>query len=46
MNQTQVFAAATASLALSAAWILGIGTVFAQTQSVQVPKFQYDPTFP
>src|SRR5438445_13360706 len=45
MNRKQILAAAAIVLALGAAWTLG--GVFGQSQpNVQVPKFQYDPTFP
>jgi hypothetical protein len=47
MNRKQTFAAMRISLPLSAASVLSIGVAFAQTQpGAQVPKFQYDPTFP
>jgi hypothetical protein len=42
MNRTLVFAATAVGLALGATLMSGV--VFGQ--SVQVPKFQYDPTFP
>src|SRR5260221_9064226 len=49
MNRRLTFAATAVGLALSATstaiWTLMSGAVFAQS-SVQVPKFQYDPTFP
>src|SRR5207245_5062585 len=45
MNRKQILAATAIVLALGAAWTLG--GVFGQSQpNVQVPKFQYDPTFP
>src|SRR6058998_1429654 len=45
MNRKQIPATAAIVLALGAAWTLG--GVFGQSQpNVQVPKFQYDPTFP
>ena len=45
MNRKQVFAAL--GLALGTTWMLGSSVVFGQSQPhVQVPKFQYDPTFP
>src|SRR5881397_2395971 len=45
MNRKQILAATAIVLALGAAWMLG--GVFGQSQpNVQVPKFQYDPTFP
>src|SRR2546427_5779997 len=45
MNRKQTLAAAAIVLALGAAWMWG--GVFGQSQpNVQVPKFQYDPTFP
>src|SRR5436190_1931176 len=45
MNRKQILAAAAIVLALGAAWTLG--GVFGQSQpNVQVPKFQYDPSFP
>jgi hypothetical protein len=47
LNRMQVFAATAVGLALGATWTLSSGVVFGQSQqSVQVPKFQYDPTFP
>src|SRR5467141_3405875 len=47
MNRKQVLAAAAIGLTLGATWMLGSDIVFGQSrQSVQVPKFQYDPTFP
>ncbi len=47
MNRKQVLAAAAIGLALGATWMLGSDIVFGQSrQNVQVPKFQYDPTFP
>src|SRR6267142_3815632 len=47
MNRKQVLAAAAIGLALAVTWTLRSGVVFGQAQaSVQVPKFQYDPTFP
>ena len=47
MNRKQVFAATAIGLALGAMWTLSSGVVFGQAQqSIQVPKFQYDPTFP
>jgi len=49
MNRRLTFAATAVGLALgatsTASWTLMSGVVFAQP-SVQVPKFQYDPTFP
>ena len=45
MNRTQVFAATVVGLAIGAT--LSSGVVLGQVQqSIQVPKFQYDPTFP
>ena len=45
MNRKLLFAAAAIGLALGAPWTPGI--VFGQSQqSIQVPKFQYDPSFP
>jgi len=45
MNRKRALAAATIGLALGATWTLSV--VFGQSQqSVQVPKFRYDPTFP
>src|SRR5215510_10922990 len=45
MNRKQILATAAIILGLGAAWALD--GVFGQAQSnVQVPKFQYDPTFP
>jgi hypothetical protein len=47
MNRKQVFAATAIGLTLGAAWTLTSSLAFAQSQqSVQVPKFQYDPSFP
>src|SRR5215475_4051093 len=47
MNRKQVFAATAIGLALGTAWTLSSAVVLAQTQStIQVPKFQYDPSFP
>src|ERR1700758_1321529 len=49
MNRKQVVAAAALALALGATWTPGGGVAFAQSQQrveVQVPKFQYDPSFP
>jgi hypothetical protein len=47
MKRTRVLAAATIGLALCATWTLRREVVLAQSQgNVQVPKFQYDPTFP
>ena len=47
MNRKQVFAGTAVGLALGAACMLSSGAVFGQSQqSVEVPKFQYDPTFP
>jgi len=47
MNRKQGFAATAAGLAIGAAWTLSSGIIFGQSrQSVEVPKFQYDPTFP
>jgi len=48
MNRKQVFAATAVGLALGAAWTatLILSSVGQSQQSVQVPKFQYDPTFP
>ena len=46
MDRRQVFAATTVGLFFGASWLTS-SAVLAQTQStVQVPKFQYDPTFP
>src|SRR5258708_7014925 len=44
MNRRQALAASAIGLAPGAVWTLGSGA-FGQTK-VQVPKFQYDPTFP
>src|SRR3989442_13025868 len=45
MNRKQILAAAAIVLEFGAAWTPG--GVFGQSQpNVQVPKFQYDPTFP
>jgi hypothetical protein len=45
MNRTQVCTATVVGLAIGAT--LGTGVAFGQSpQHVQVPKFQYDPTFP
>src|SRR5215470_11965052 len=47
MNRKQAFAATAVVLALGGPRILRSVTVLGQTQeNVQVPKFQYDPTFP
>jgi DNA-binding beta-propeller fold protein YncE len=47
MNRKQVSAATAIGLALGAVWTLTSDGVFGQSpQSLQVPKFQYDPTFP
>ena len=47
MNRKQVFAATAIGLTLGATWTLSSAVVFGQSQqSIQVPKFQYDPTFP
>src|SRR5207302_8387758 len=47
MNRKPVLAAAAIVMALAATWTLRSGVVFGQAQkNVQVPKFQYDPTFP
>src|SRR5262245_63017927 len=47
MNRKQVFASTAVGLAFGAVWMLSGGVVFGQVQqSIQVPKFQYDPTFP
>ena len=46
MNRKLTFAIA-AILALGATWTLTSGTVFGQSQrTIEIPKFQYDPTFP
>src|SRR5258707_4579578 len=45
MNRRLTFAATAIGLALGATGMLMSGVVLAQS-SVQVPKFQYDPTFP
>jgi hypothetical protein len=45
--KSKQFAATAIGMALGAAWTLGTGVAFGQSpQHVQVPKFQYDPTFP
>ena len=47
MNRKQALAAAAIGVALGATWTLSSGVVFGQSQqSIPVPKFQYDPTFP
>ena len=47
MNRKQIFVATAIGLALAAAFPQESGVVLGQPQqSVQVPKFQYDPTFP
>jgi hypothetical protein len=47
MNRKLTFAMAAMGLALGATWTLTTGAIFAQTrQGIEVPKFQYDPTFP
>lgn len=47
MKQTRILVIAALSFALGAAWMLRSDAALAQSQkSVQVPKFQYDPTFP
>ena len=47
MNRKQVLATTAVGLALGAACMLSSGVVFGQPRpSVEVPKFQYDPTFP
>src|SRR5256885_17228254 len=46
MNRTHVLSSAAIVLAVGAMWTLG-GSVLGQSQqNVQVPKFQYDPSFP
>ena len=46
MNRQQVVAAIASGLALVATGTMGSGMAFGQQPTVQVPKFQYDPTFP
>ena len=47
MNRRQAFAATAVVLALGGTGMLTSRVAFGQVQpSVQVPKFQYDPTFP
>src|SRR2546427_12503969 len=46
MNRTHVRTAAVIVLALSSGWTLSRGIAGQSQQNLQVPKFQYDPTFP
>src|SRR6266516_3040513 len=46
MNRRQVLTTAAMVVALVAAWTFGSGVFGQSQQNVQVPKFQYDPTFP
>src|SRR5258708_7052148 len=47
MNRKQIFVVTAIGLALAATWPLESGVVLGQPQqSIQVPKFQYDPSFP
>src|SRR5258708_38367387 len=46
MKRRQAFAATDISLALSVMWLTSSAVLGQAQPSVQVPKFQYDPTFP
>src|ERR1700704_2160395 len=47
MNRKQILVVTAIGLALAATWPLESGVVLGQPQqSIQVPKFQYDPSFP
>jgi DNA-binding beta-propeller fold protein YncE len=47
MNRKLTVAMAALGLALGATWPPRMGVIFGQSrQSIEVPKFQYDPTFP
>ena len=46
MNRTRVRTTATIVLALGVAWTLSRGLAGQSQQNVQVPRFQYDPSFP